>query len=224
MGEENLEPSSAKKRRLPVARANREISSANNIDDDISTHEKTLSRDLVVYDRHSQCFLTDGEYELVLTECSFGEEAQGNGRRGPPPPPPSFLSTIDPATSAIDDDDKDGLRNVTKAVQKIIPPKKIYSSWETIYVNNKEQVMPKSYSYLNKNLNRTSRYLYTFTRNVFINFLNLNLIYSSLVSILLAGLCSFFCSCMGNTNSGFPEKEILMKAGLFFYANTNAVI
>ena len=51
-GEENLEPA-AKRRKLLRG----------STDD-----SKVLTAELVVYDRHSRCLLTEGEYELVLNE------------------------------------------------------------------------------------------------------------------------------------------------------------
>lgn len=54
IGEENLEPS-AKRRKL--------LRGSN--DDG-----KILSSELVIFDKHSRCLLTDGEYELILTEAA----------------------------------------------------------------------------------------------------------------------------------------------------------
>lgn len=51
-GEENLEPAAKKRKVL-----------RGSMDDG-----KILSAELVVYDKHSRCLTTDGEYELVLSE------------------------------------------------------------------------------------------------------------------------------------------------------------
>ena len=67
-GDENLEPAS-KRRKI---RGNGESPAA--------FEGKLLSRELVVYDKHSKCLLTEGEYELVLSEV----DAQGNSIRKNP--------------------------------------------------------------------------------------------------------------------------------------------
>ena len=52
---ENLEPSSKR----------RKVSNRESID---SGPGKLLSAELIVYDKHAQCLLTEGEYELILAE------------------------------------------------------------------------------------------------------------------------------------------------------------
>ena len=59
-GEENLEPA-AKRRKLLRG----------STDD-----SKVLTAELVVYDRHSRCLLTEGEYELVLNEVEAATAAK----------------------------------------------------------------------------------------------------------------------------------------------------
>ena len=54
-GDENIEPS-IKRRKI-----------RNGLGND-SDSSKLLGRELVVYDKHSRCLLTEGEYELVLSE------------------------------------------------------------------------------------------------------------------------------------------------------------
>lgn len=66
-GEENLEPA-AKRRKLLRG----------STDD-----SKILTAELVVYDKHSRCLLTEAEYELVLTEAEATTiNGSGNGSGG----------------------------------------------------------------------------------------------------------------------------------------------
>ena len=68
-GDENVEPS-IKRRKIR--------NSLGNNDGDSS---KLLGRELVVYDKQSRCLLTEGEYELVLSEIS---ESQASYNRNSP--------------------------------------------------------------------------------------------------------------------------------------------
>ena len=58
-GDENMEPSS-KRRKIRNGICH----------DNIENGGKVLGRELVVYDKYSRCLLTEGEYELVLSEIS----------------------------------------------------------------------------------------------------------------------------------------------------------
>ena len=58
-GDENMEPSS-KRRKIRNGICH----------DNVENGGKVLGRELVVYDRYSRCLLTEGEYELVLSEIS----------------------------------------------------------------------------------------------------------------------------------------------------------
>jgi len=62
-GDENVEPS-IKRRKIRSGISNEGDSN------------KLLGRELVVYDKHSRCLLTEGEYELVLSEISESHELQ----------------------------------------------------------------------------------------------------------------------------------------------------
>ena len=69
-GDENLEPSS-KRRKIRNGICH----------DNVENGIKVLGRELVVYDKHSRCLLTEGEYELVLSEISpelSSPESQNN--------------------------------------------------------------------------------------------------------------------------------------------------
>lgn len=114
VGEENLEPS-AKRRKVPRGSVDGTMDSI------------VLSRDLVVYDRHSQCFLTDGEYELVLSECSGGVDGV-EGSAAASSVPGSIGMTTNGGGNA----------------NHRISPKKNNSSWETIQVDKKDKVRKMS--------------------------------------------------------------------------------
>ena len=58
-GDENIEPSS-KRRKIRNGICH----------DSLENSSMVLGRELVVYDKHSRCLLTEGEYELVLSELS----------------------------------------------------------------------------------------------------------------------------------------------------------
>ena len=58
-GDENMEPSS-KRRKIRNGICH----------DNVENGGKVLGRELVVYDKYSRCLLTEGEYELVLSEIS----------------------------------------------------------------------------------------------------------------------------------------------------------
>ena len=62
-GDENVEPS-IKRRKIRSGITND------------SDSNKLLGRELVVYDKHSRCLLTEGEYELVLSEISNSHDLQ----------------------------------------------------------------------------------------------------------------------------------------------------
>ena len=59
LGDENIEPSS-KRRKIRNGICH----------DSLENSSMVLGRELVVYDKHSRCLLTEGEYELVLSELS----------------------------------------------------------------------------------------------------------------------------------------------------------
>ncbi len=84
---------------------------------------QVLCAELVVYDKHSRCLLTEGEYELVLTDSdqlSSGSLA-AIAAVAPPPPPPSSASPGDRLTTS---------------------PRKNNSSWENIAVDKTDKVGP----------------------------------------------------------------------------------
>ena len=70
--DENMEPSSKRRKLL-----------RSSLDDD---GPKTLTAEMTVYDRHSRCLLTEGEYELILSEEEENKLSAktGNGALGAP--------------------------------------------------------------------------------------------------------------------------------------------
>ena len=76
--EENLEPS-AKRRKVLRGSAPHPAQSGQQLngDEDGGLPHCNLVSELVVFDKHSRCFLTEGEYELVLAEAESSSAAPG---------------------------------------------------------------------------------------------------------------------------------------------------
>ena len=81
-GDENMEPSS-KRRKIRNGICH----------DNVENGSKILGRELVVYDKHSRCLLTEGEYELVLSELAPESSENQNNSNSKKTPSWEHIST-----------------------------------------------------------------------------------------------------------------------------------